>query len=124
MTKLGVIPPQAIQKFIEQLLETYQFGATSEIMETFQGFEQGQLSDEQIDKVKLGLAEVFKDLSGSEVLPNAQQRVDETKVGVAEVLKDAEGAKAFPDEKQRIEETKVGVAEVAKDLGATPAGAV
>src|SRR3990167_5695415 len=88
LAEVGAVPPQAIQKFFENLLEAFQFGATSEIMETFKDFEPGALTDDQIEKVKVGLAEVLSDLKGSEILPNAEQRVDETKVGVAEAVRD------------------------------------
>lgn len=88
LAELRMLPPEAVQKFIEALLETYQFGATSEIMETFKGFEQGQLSDEQLDKVKVAIAEVLKDLQGSEILPTSDQRIEEGKVATAEVIKD------------------------------------
>ena len=88
LAELKMIPPEAVQKSIQTLLETYQFGATSEIMETFQGFEQGQLSDQQLDALKVAVAEVLSDLKGSEILPDAEQRIEETKVGVAEFAKD------------------------------------
>ena len=88
LSELGMIPPEGVQKFIQALLETYQFGATSEIMETFEGFSAGGLTDEQIEKVKVGLAEVLKDLSGSEILPNSEQRIEEGKVATAEALVD------------------------------------
>lgn len=89
LTQTGMLPPEAVQKFIQALLETYQFGATSEIMETFQGFDPGDLSAQQIDKLKIALAEVIKDLSGSDVLPNSEQRIEEGKVATAEVIKDS-----------------------------------
>ena len=89
LAEMGQIPPQGVQKFIEALLETYQFGATSEIMETFEGFEAGQMSDDQLDKLKVAIAEVMKDLSGSEILPNSEQRIEEGKVATAQTLKDS-----------------------------------
>ena len=83
LAEVGAVPPQAIQKFFENLLEAFQFGATSEIMETFKDFEPGALTDDQIEKVKLAIAEVMKDLQGSEILPTSEQRIDETKIGAA-----------------------------------------
>jgi hypothetical protein len=88
LAELGQLPPQGVQKFIESLLETYQFGATGEIMETFEGFNPGQMTDEQIEKLKVAILEVMKDLKGSEILPDEEQRVMETKVGVVEALRD------------------------------------
>src|SRR3990167_1790657 len=89
LAQFGALPPQGVQKFVEALLETYQFGATSEIMETFEGFEQGGLTDDQIEKVKVGLAEVLKDLQGSEILPTSEQRIEEGKVATAQTLQDS-----------------------------------
>ena len=88
MVEMGAMPPEAMQKFVEQLLEVYQFGATSEIMETFQNFEPGGLTSDQLEKMKLAIAEVLNDLKGSEVLPDEQQRVEEGKLATAEALKD------------------------------------
>src|SRR3990167_9165641 len=88
LAEVGAVPPQAIQKFFENLLEAFQFGATSEIMETFKDFEPGALTDDQVEKVKIGLAQVMKDLQGSEILPTSEQRIDETKIGAAEALRD------------------------------------
>ena len=90
LSQTGMVPPQAIQKFIENLLETFEFGATSEIMETFKDFE-GGLTPQQIDSIKVALIEVFRDLKGSGVLPDEEQRIEETKVGVAKVASDLEG---------------------------------
>mgnify|MGYP001585301495 CR=1 FL=1 len=89
LAELKMMPPEAVQKFIQALLETYQFGATSEIMETFQGFQPGEMSDEQLDKLKIALMEVMKDLRGSEVLPTSEQRIEEGKIATAQVMKDS-----------------------------------
>lgn len=89
LAELKMVPPEAVQQFVQTLLETYQFGATSEIMETFQGFEAGQMSDDQLDKLKLAIVEVMKDLQGSEILPTSEQRIEEGQVATAQVLKDS-----------------------------------
>ena len=91
LSQAGAIPPQAVMKFIESLLETFEFGATSEIMETFEGFSQAGMADQQLDTIKTAILEVMKDLKGSEVLPTEEQRIEETKVGVAETALDMTG---------------------------------
>ena len=92
---LGVIPPEAVALFWQQLLKEYNFGPTEEIMEKMDEFIQGGgasgVEDETIQKIKVGLLEVIKDISGSKYLPDEEQRISETKVGVAEVMKDMKG---------------------------------
>ena len=100
LAEIGAIPPEAIKKFFQTVLETYQFGATSEIMETFEGFEAGQMTDDQLDKLKVAIAEVLSDLKGSEILPDSEQRVEETKVGVAEAIRDT----GLMDQKQESQQ--------------------
>ena len=85
----GFISPDAFKALIEQYFELYGFGSTGDFMEALEKNEgQGQLTDKQIEAIKVAVIEVMKDLSGSEIMPNEQQRVDETKLGVAEALKD------------------------------------
>ena len=89
LANAGYLPQEAVKVFIERLLETYQFGSMKEFMEAMDTAEViGGLSPKQIDAMKLAMAEVMKDLSGSEILPNQQQRIDENKVGMAEAIKD------------------------------------
>ena len=88
MADLGVIPPQAMQKFFQNLLETFEFGATQEIMEDFKDFEPGALTEDQIEKLKVAFLEVIKDLKGTEVFPDEEQRIEEGKIATAEALRD------------------------------------
>lgn len=89
LANAGYLPQEAVKVFIEKLLETYQFGNMKEFMEAMDSAEViGGLSPKQIDAMKLAMAEVMKDLSGSEILPNQQQRIDENKLGMAEAIKD------------------------------------
>ena len=90
LTKEGFIPPQAVKTIIERVFETFQFGATAEFMEALDKYQnQGNMTDQQIQQVKVAVAEVLKDLQGSEILPDQKTRIEETKVGVAEVIRDA-----------------------------------
>lgn len=87
LVEQGIVPPQSFQAFVEKLLETYEFGSTAEFMEAFKS-QEGGLTDKQIQAMKVAFAEVLKDVSGSEILPDTKMRIDETKVGVAQVIKD------------------------------------
>ena len=87
LAEKGLIPQQSVKTIVEKVSETYQFGATAELMASFDS-EAPQFTDRQIEELKLALAEVLKDLSGSEILPNQQMRVEETKLGTAEAIKD------------------------------------
>ena len=89
----GAVPEEAIKVGWEKYLEMTQFGSTGEFMEALDS-EGGGMTDNQLKAMKLAIAEVLKDMSGSEVLPNSQQRIDEAKVATAEVIKDTELHKA------------------------------
>lgn len=90
-----ILPPQALKVTIERLMEIYKFGPTAELMEAMEGIgEKPQLTDEQLDTVKMA---------------------------VLETLKDAKEAGLFEeDPEKKVEATKVGIMEVAKDLGGIP----
>lgn len=89
LANAGYLPQEAVKIFVEKLLETYQFGNLREFMTAMDSSEViGGLSPKQIDAMKLAIIEVFKDLSGSPILPNEEQRIMENKVGMAEALKD------------------------------------
>lgn len=67
MAKEGLVNPEAMRIVIEKLLDTYQFGATSEFLEEYDKFKtsSGQAVDQQtLDKIKLSVAEVIRDLQG------------------------------------------------------------
>ena len=87
LVQAGVVPPEAFQKFIEKLLETFEFGGASEMIEAMKA-EGGGLSQQNIQQLKVAIAETLKDVSGSEILPDSKMRIEETKVGVAEFAKD------------------------------------
>ena len=87
LAEKGMFPPEAVKTMVERVAETYQFGATAELMSAFEG--QGpQFTQNQIEELKVAIAEVLKDLSGSEILPDEKRRVEETQLGVAQAVKD------------------------------------
>ena len=88
LAQLNLIPPQVSTTYLNKLLEIYQFGAASEVAEDMENFETtGNLSDQQIEAIKVAVAEVLKD---AEVVgPGADEKlIDSTKIGVVEALKD------------------------------------
>jgi len=90
LAEKGYLPQDAIKVALERVLETYQFGATAEFMESFDK-EGTSVTDQDIQKVKVALMEVFKDLQGSGMFPDQNQRIQEGKVAAAEVMKDTGG---------------------------------
>lgn len=89
MTKEGLINPQAAQVIMGKFLETYNFGATQDFMDALEeGGMEAQVAEDQITKMKVGLAEVLKDV-GMTRDQMEKDNIDQTKVAVAEVLKDA-----------------------------------
>ena len=88
LVQLQAIPPQVLQAFMQKLLDAYRFGNTGEVMEALEDFQQeGSMNDQQIDAVKVAVAQVLKDLEM--VGPQAEEKlVESTKVGVVEALKD------------------------------------
>jgi hypothetical protein len=89
LAQMGVLPPQVVTIFIQTMLETYQFGPTADVMDAMKENEgQGNLTDQQIDAIKVAVMEVMKDLITQKVLPDEEQRIEENKVAMAEVIKD------------------------------------
>ena len=91
LAEKGFMPPQAIQTIVEKVAETYQFGATAELMAAYDS-DQPQFTQKQQENleqtVMTAVAQVLKDLQGSELFPDEQQRIDEGKMATAEALKD------------------------------------
>jgi len=91
LAEKGFIPKQAVQTIVEKVAETYQFGATAELMSAFDS-DQPQFTEKQQENleqtIQVAVATVMKDLQGSGMFPDEQQRIDETKMGEAEAIKD------------------------------------
>ena len=59
IAQLGLIPPQVVKIFIENLFKEFEFGATSEIMEAMeQGSQDPGLNEAQMQQMKLAVLEV------------------------------------------------------------------
>lgn len=84
----GSIPPPAFQQIFKKFLEEFGYGSTEEIIEALEdGMTQGDMTDEQILKMKIAIVEAMKE-SGA-IGPDAEKRmVESTQLGVLKTLKD------------------------------------
>jgi hypothetical protein len=87
LTQQQLLPVEAVQVAVKELLETFQYGSTQEFM---QAIEEGTMpqdfTEDQLNKLKIAILSTFKDagIAG----PEADAKlVDSTKVGVLEALK-------------------------------------
>lgn len=85
------IPPQAIQVVAQKYLETYQFGATQDFMDTIDdAFKNGgpDLTQNQVMMMKIAVLEALKE--AGEIGPKGDQtKVDAAALGALKALKDA-----------------------------------
>lgn len=111
----GLIPPQAIKAALERYLDSYEFGATAEFMQAMEDFQtEGQMTEEQLQRVKVAVAEVMRDLAKSE--PTADQRIEEGKVAAAEAIRDARiGEGAAPQQNGQVEVQRKETVEKGKE---------
>ena len=86
---LGLVSPEFAKIFVLKLLELYGFGVTQEVVEALE--QEGQMGQEQIDKIKLAMVETMGDLQKQGTLPTGEQRVQEGKTATAETLADLGG---------------------------------
>ena len=88
LVQLGIVPPQAVTLFIENLLEAFEYGPAGDFMEAMNEYQdEGMLSEDQMNKIKIAVVEVLKD--AGVVGPEADEKlIDSTKIGVVEALRD------------------------------------
>ena len=92
LNQIGAIPPEALKVVTQQFLETFQFGATAEIMDAIEQYGmQGSMTEDQISALKVAIMEVFKDLQKAGMLPSEEERIQEAKVANLEVMKETGG---------------------------------
>lgn len=94
MATQGLVPLEAVKEVVNQLLKSYQFGATADIMKSYEKFV-------------------------AEAPQNAKDRMTETKIAVVEAMRDL-GLAGKDMEDMQVNATKVGVVEAAKDLQHPP----
>lgn len=100
LAQLQLVTPEVVKMYFQELLETYGFGKTSEIVEAMEtAVANGQLQEQQITQMKVAMAEVMNDLTGSGIMPTADQRIQENKVGVAETAVDL-NKNGIPDDQE------------------------
>jgi hypothetical protein len=89
LSQIGLVSPEVVKLFVEQLLQTYKFGPTQDVMDAIDKFtSEGQTTDEQAEKIKIAVLEALKD--AGEIGQEAQgNRIMENKIGVLEALKDS-----------------------------------
>lgn len=97
----GFVPKEAVSILIGEYLKVFEFGATSEFVEALEDGLKENLSEIQIQKIKLSVMEVMKDLNKAGVLPDQEERIKEGKLATAEAIRDS-GLKD-KDEKQEVE---------------------
>jgi hypothetical protein len=92
LSQIGAIPPEALKVVTQQFLETFQFGATAEIMDAIEEYGmEGSMTEDQISALKVAIMEVFKDLQKAGMLPSEEERIQEAKVANLEVMKETGG---------------------------------
>lgn len=87
--QMEFIAPEAMQQVLKKFLETFGYGSTEEFMEAMEnGVTDGQMTDNQIKKIQIALAQTLKD--AEMVGPKADEKlVTATKVGTLQSLKDS-----------------------------------
>lgn len=114
LAKLGVLPPETLKQVIMQLIETFKFGPTSEMMESLDGMTNEQLDDKQRQDIKLAVLETLKDAKQAGLFdPDEEKQVAITKAGSIEALADAKKAGLW-DEPEKPEEEAEEVEKIDK----------
>lgn len=91
LAQQGYITQEAVSVIIQNLLETFQFGATQEFTEAMKnGFSATPMSDKQLQQMKVAVIEVLKEAGvvGKEA---DEKLIQTTKIGVVEGIKDMGG---------------------------------
>ena len=99
LSQIGLVDPEVVKVYLRKLLEVYGFGASNEIMEAMEQYTvAGQLTEEQIQTIKIAIIEVMKDMQKAGILPTSEQRIEEGKVATAEAIRDTGLASKKPQE--------------------------
>lgn len=100
LAEVGYVSPEVVQIFLQKLLELYGFGDTQEIMEAVeQAQATGQMNKNQLDAMKVAMAETMLDAQKAGVFPSPEQRIQENKIGVAETAVDL-NKNGIPDDQE------------------------
>lgn len=121
LAKEGYIPPAVIQQIVKKFLENFGYGSTQELIETWeQSAGQGDLSDEQIKKVKIAVLQSLKD--AGVVGPQLEEMmIKSTQVGTLQTLKDtglADGLNKQEQPKSLAESLSIAFKDLPEDTKA------
>ena len=99
LSQIGLVDPEVVKVYLRKLLEVYGFGASNEIMEAMEQYTAaGQLTEEQVQTMKVAIIEVMQDMQKAGILPTMEQRIEEGKVATAEAIRDTGLASKKPQE--------------------------
>jgi hypothetical protein len=91
LAQRGLLTQDAVTVMTRKFLETFQFGSTQEFMDAMEsGLQSSQLTQDQTAQIKISLLEVLKD-AGLVGQQREADDIEKTKVAVAEVAKDLAG---------------------------------
>jgi hypothetical protein len=112
LAEMGLVPMEAVNEVTQQFLRTFQFGSTSEIMQSIEQFtaqknaegDPGQMTPQdqkQIELVKVAVLEALE--AAGEIGEAGQQAmVDAAKVGLLEVMQEMQGGGEQPPMQEEI----------------------
>ena len=99
LSQIGLVDPEVVKIYMQKLLEIYGFGASNEILEAMDQFSgAGQMTQQQIDAMKVAIIEVMKDMQKAGILPTSEQRIEEGKVATAQAIVDTGLASKKPQQ--------------------------
>lgn len=87
-TNAGALNPEAVKLVIQQYLESFQFGATADLMETLDQGMGLSMTTQQMTQLKMAILQALQD--AHEIGPEGDKsKLQITKMGVLQALKDA-----------------------------------
>lgn len=87
----GMISTEAVKEITKRFLEVFQYGNTQEFIEAFdEGLTTSQMSQDQMNQMKIAMAEVIKD-TGLTGPKKDEADIQKNKIGAVEALKDLAG---------------------------------
>lgn len=93
LTERGLVGTEALKIITKRFLDIFQFGSTQEFMDAFeQGMQTNKLSEQQMNQMKIAVAEVLKD-TGAVGPKKDEADIQKSKIGTVEGLKDLANAK-------------------------------
>lgn len=94
--QLGFLGSEAMSMLVKRFVEEYGYGSTEEFMEAVEnGVTQGQMSQQQINQMKMAILQVLKDVKMTgpdlekKLMDHNDANLQTTKVGVLQTLKDS-----------------------------------